>query len=110
MTSATQACPSLIVIATLSLGLAACTTTNGAPILETGFPQSPSFTATTEPAPHSSDDTLDETPIRIFVEDRVLEAVLWDNPAARSLLDQLPLTRAALANPDLVGRWKLNSY
>lgn len=34
----------------------------------------------------------DTTPIRILIEDQVLGAVLWENPAARSLLDQLPLT------------------
>lgn len=33
-----------------------------------------------------------ETPIRIIVGDQTLEARLWDDSAARSLLDQLPLT------------------
>ncbi|PZR89308.1 MAG: hypothetical protein DI537_21520 [Stutzerimonas stutzeri] len=34
----------------------------------------------------------DTTPIRIVIDDQIFDAVLWDNPAARSLLDQLPLT------------------
>lgn len=33
-----------------------------------------------------------ETPIRIVVGEQVMNATLWDNPAARSLADQLPLT------------------
>ena len=35
---------------------------------------------------------MNETPIRIVIGDQTLEARLWDNPAAQSLLDQLPLT------------------
>ncbi len=35
---------------------------------------------------------MSETPIRITIDDQIIEARLWDNPAARSLLDQLPLT------------------
>ncbi|SJM70070.1 cyclophilin-like fold protein [Gulosibacter sp. 10] len=35
---------------------------------------------------------MSETPIRIRIDDQVLEARLWDNPAARDLIDQLPLT------------------
>lgn len=35
---------------------------------------------------------MSEIPIRLVIGDRTLEARLWDNPAARSLLDQLPLT------------------
>lgn len=35
---------------------------------------------------------MSETPIRIVIDDQTLDARLWDNPAARSLLDQLPLT------------------
>lgn len=35
---------------------------------------------------------MDQTPIQITVGDQNFEAVLWDNPAARSLLEQLPLT------------------
>lgn len=40
----------------------------------------------------ASSQAQDATPIRILIGDQVLDAVLWDNPAARSLLDQLPLT------------------
>ncbi|RGE20337.1 hypothetical protein D1J51_09120 [Leucobacter sp. wl10] len=32
------------------------------------------------------------TPVRLVIGDQNLEARLWDNPAARSLIDQLPLT------------------
>ncbi len=35
---------------------------------------------------------MNETPIRIVIADRTLEARLRDNAAARSLLDQLPIT------------------
>ncbi|MER5336959.1 cyclophilin-like fold protein [Micromonospora sp. NPDC002717] len=35
---------------------------------------------------------MSEIPIRIVIGDQTLEARLWDNPAAQSLLDQLPLT------------------
>lgn len=35
---------------------------------------------------------MSETPIRIVVGDQTIEGRLWDNPAAQSLLDQLPLT------------------
>lgn len=35
---------------------------------------------------------MGETPVRIAVDDHELEARLWDNPAAQSLIDQLPLT------------------
>lgn len=35
---------------------------------------------------------MSKTPIRIVVGDQTLNARLWDNPAARSLLEQLPLT------------------
>lgn len=44
---------------------------------------------TTEEPP---EETMNETPIRIVIGDQTLEARLWDNPAAQSLLDQLPLT------------------
>ncbi|MEZ5087907.1 MAG: cyclophilin-like fold protein [Tessaracoccus sp.] len=39
-----------------------------------------------------SQPALSETPIRIIVGETTFDAVLWDNPAARSLLDQIPLT------------------
>lgn len=32
------------------------------------------------------------TPIRIVVGDQTIDARLWDNPAAQSLIEQLPLT------------------
>lgn len=35
---------------------------------------------------------MSEIPIRIIVGDQTLEARLWDNPAAQSLVEQLPLT------------------
>ncbi|HAM43970.1 MAG: hypothetical protein KIT69_18940 [Propionibacteriaceae bacterium] len=35
---------------------------------------------------------MSETPIRVVIGDQTLRARLWDNPAARSLLDQLPVT------------------
>ena len=35
---------------------------------------------------------VNDTPIRVVIGEQSLEATLWDNPAARSLLDQLPLT------------------
>ena len=48
--------------------------------------------ATTLFATAASGRAQDATPIRILIDDQVLNAVLWDNPAARSLLDQLPVT------------------
>ncbi|MER5336958.1 cyclophilin-like fold protein [Micromonospora sp. NPDC002717] len=36
--------------------------------------------------------TTTDTPVRIVIGDVTLHAALWDNPAARSLLEQLPLT------------------
>lgn len=35
---------------------------------------------------------MSETPIRIVIGDHTLEAILFENPAATSFLDQLPLT------------------
>lgn len=35
---------------------------------------------------------MSDTPIRVVIGDQTLRARLWDNPAARSLLDQLPVT------------------
>ena len=35
---------------------------------------------------------MGETPIHIVIGDHTLQGRLWDNPAAQSLLDQLPLT------------------
>lgn len=59
-------------------------------------PTAPTATSTeTEaatPTTDETDDTMDETPIRITVGDQELQAVLWDNPAAQSLIEQLPLT------------------
>lgn len=40
----------------------------------------------------ASSSAQESTPIRISIDGQVMHAVLWDNPAARSLLDQLPLT------------------
>lgn len=44
------------------------------------------------PSMPPSQPALSETPIRIIVGETTFDAVLWDNPAARSLLDQIPLT------------------
>lgn len=52
----------------------------------TSVPQS--STSVAEP----SGEAVTETPIRIVIGDETLDATLFDNPAARSLLDQLPLT------------------
>lgn len=35
---------------------------------------------------------MTEIPIRIVIGDQMLDARLWNNPAAQSLIDQLPLT------------------
>lgn len=59
--------------------------------------------ATTAPTPSTAGPTpgaeaeppgndLNLTPIRIVVDQQVIDARLWDNPAAQSLVDQLPLT------------------
>lgn len=49
-------------------------------------------TPTAESASGSSGETMEETRILIIVGDRTIEARLHDNPTARSLIDQLPLT------------------
>jgi hypothetical protein len=36
--------------------------------------------------------TTSETPIRVIIEDIVLPGRLWNNPTARDLISQLPLT------------------
>lgn len=43
-------------------------------------------------SPESPEDAMTETAIRLVTGGSTIEAVLWDNPAARSLLDQLPVT------------------
>ncbi|MEZ5087908.1 MAG: cyclophilin-like fold protein [Tessaracoccus sp.] len=48
----------------------------------------PTETSTTE----DPEATMSETPIRIVIGDESLDTTLSDNPAARSLLEQLPLT------------------
>lgn len=58
-------------------------------------PSTPSTSATPEPAPTEATELTEDTAgtaIRILVDGQVLEATLWDNPAARSLANQLPLT------------------
>lgn len=35
---------------------------------------------------------MTETPIRLVVGDQTIDARLWNNPAAQSLLDQLPVS------------------
>ncbi|MFT3942461.1 MAG: cyclophilin-like fold protein [Ancrocorticia sp.] len=44
------------------------------------------------PTPAQKEETMSETPIRITIGSEVINARLWDNPAAQSLIDQLPLT------------------
>lgn len=45
-----------------------------------------------EPIAEHAEENMSHTPIRIIVDGQSLEARLWDNPAAQSLIDQLPLT------------------
>lgn len=55
----------------------------------------PSPTATPEQTqtPEPEEDAEAEgTPVRIVVDEQTLDATLWDNPGAESLIDQLPLT------------------
>ena len=78
-------------------GLAACSSEEPTAEPSTAPPTSaaPSPSATPTPAPtetSGADDEADGTSIRIIVDGQTLEATLGDNPAAQSLLDQLPIT------------------
>ncbi|HHW85752.1 MAG TPA: hypothetical protein GX400_06040 [Chloroflexi bacterium] len=42
--------------------------------------------------PTTGQSAISETPIRVIIGDTVLTARLWDNPTARDLIAQLPLT------------------
>lgn len=48
--------------------------------------------ASSEPTADQTGDPLTATEIRIEIDGHALESQLWDNPAARDLIDQLPLT------------------
>lgn len=81
----------------LALGLAGCAGSAPTPSAYVTTPSPPpeptaSAPTTTEPSADPSGDPVSETPIRIVVADQVIEGRLWDNPAALSLLDQLPVT------------------
>ena len=53
---------------------------------------SPLESAASESTPEPPGDAVSDVPIRIVVDGEAIEGALWDNPAARSLVDQLPLT------------------
>lgn len=78
--------PGVLSLVLLGAGLVACSA--GAPAAES----QPASERRSEPATPAPEQASDETPIRIVLGDQVLEARLWDNPAAQSLIDQLPLT------------------
>lgn len=82
----------LITALALALSLAACGDRSPMPSAEIPTPNPPTAPTTTEPSAEPSGDAVSETPIRIVVGDQIIEGRLWDNPAAQSLLDQLPLT------------------
>lgn len=81
------------------LGSSACSaggdpTASGSATGDAGPPMT-SVLPPTSPASTSAEpsgDTVTDTPVRIVVGNETIEATLFDNPAARSLLDQLPLT------------------
>ncbi|MBB3038071.1 cyclophilin-like fold protein [Hoyosella altamirensis] len=79
---------------TAALALAACMMLTACSSIE----PEPELTATTdaatptETAPEPSGEAVTEIPIRIVIGDQTLDAKLWNNPAAQSLIDQLPLT------------------
>lgn len=81
------------VLAVASAALTACGSNDTAEPEATMTPSSDlAPTETTNPDPQPSNEASLETSIRIVVGDETLDATLLDNPAARSLLDQLPLT------------------
>jgi len=79
----------------LGAGLIGCAETDDPPAAVSPPPAASSPATTPPPStagPDSSGETMSETPIRIVIGDQTLDARLWDNPAARSFLDQLPVT------------------
>lgn len=97
---------SMIARRTVAFALAACMTLTACSSVEpesestTTDPATPTLSPTTsvtpaltptETAPEPSGEAVTEIPIRITIGDQTLEARLWDNPAAQSLTDQLPL-------------------
>ena len=94
--------PSAVLGILLMIGATACTATleSTGPPVSTSSPSadarraSTAPTSTPEPAtPRSTHEPAPgATPIRVVVGGTVLLATLWDNPAARSLVDQLPLS------------------
>lgn len=91
----------------LSLALAACSQSPDAPGDDSTAPSPASATpsvAASSSAPSSQDDDREGTPIRITIGDQTLDATVWDNPAGRALVEQLPLT---LSFNDLNGEEKI---
>jgi hypothetical protein len=95
-------CVAVISLLFACSGLMACSPadTPPAPSSQTarvmGSTSPPVPTSSTEPSAKpstpSSGNATGETRVRIVIGDQTLHATLQDNPAARSLLDQLPLT------------------
>ncbi|GAA1979460.1 cyclophilin-like fold protein [Microbacterium pumilum] len=82
-------CATLVILGAGSLALSGCTTATArstTPQLTEGIPAE----MTTPPA--EAAEQPGGTPIRITVGDDIVTGVLWDNAAARSLTEQLPLT------------------
>jgi hypothetical protein len=91
MTVAAHAARTALLGLALVITLAACT----APDPTGPTVPTPPFAEASSELPRASttpDSSIGTTAIRVVVEETVLQATLWDNPATRSLLDQLPLT------------------
>lgn len=78
-------------------GLTACSSEEPVAEPSTAPPTiaAPSPTATPEPEPTAAPEQEEDAAgaaIHILIDDQVLDAALWDNPAAQDLIDQLPLT------------------
>lgn len=70
-----------------------CATEVGTADRSTATQESGSSAGAPAPPAEQLEDEVDAmTPIRISVDGQVIEARLWDNLAAKSLIDQLPLT------------------
>ena len=91
MTVKTRPRASLTAALTAAFAVASLTSCGSAQPASDGTsrPAGDTSVATTPPP---EPDTTDRTPIRIEIGDRAVAATLWDTPASRSLLDQLPLT------------------
>lgn len=81
-----------LVLALGCVGLAGCADRSPMPSVEIPAPNPPATPTVTTPGAEPSGDAVSESPIRMIVGDQIIWGRLWDNPAARSLLDQLPLT------------------